>query len=86
MQYHAEGDVASDAQTKSKNDPLSHHVNLSMRPRKAGHSGGMERLGGGGLGRFDFRRGDQTGQVIRHEVQRLFTTVSAAALFSPLHR
>jgi hypothetical protein len=32
MQYHAEGDVASDAQTKSKNDPLSHHVNLSMRP------------------------------------------------------
>lgn len=32
MQHHAEGDVASDAQTKSKNDPLSHHVNLSMRP------------------------------------------------------
>jgi hypothetical protein len=37
MQHHAEGNVASDAQTKSKNDPLSHHVNLNMRPdRKAG--------------------------------------------------
>lgn len=32
MQDDAEGDMTSDAQTKSKNDPLSHHVNLSMRP------------------------------------------------------
>lgn len=37
MQDDAEGDMTSDAQTKSKNDPLAHHVNLSMRPdRKRG--------------------------------------------------
>lgn len=36
MQDDAEGDVASDAQTKGKNDPLSHHVNLSMRPGRKG--------------------------------------------------
>jgi hypothetical protein len=43
-------------------------------------------LGGRGFGRFDFRRGNQTGQVIRHKIQRLFTTVSAAPLFTTLHR
>lgn len=43
MQDDAEGDMTSDAQTKSKNDPLAHHVNLSMRPdRKRGTPGDGE--------------------------------------------
>lgn len=88
MQHDAEGDMAPHAQTQSKNDPLAHHVNqLGMQPdgrkercRKEGE------LSGRGFGRFDFRRGNKAGQVIRHKVQRLFTTVSAAALFATLHR
>jgi hypothetical protein len=33
MQHYAEGDMASDAQTQSKNDPLAHHVRqLSAEP------------------------------------------------------
>lgn len=38
MQDDAEGDMTSDAQTKSKNDPLSHHVNLSMRLDRKQHT------------------------------------------------
>lgn len=87
MQDDAEGDMTSDAQTKSKNDPLAHHVNLSMRPdRKRGTLRRMARLGSGGFGRFNLGRGNETGQVIRHEVQRFFTTVGPAAFFPPLHR
>jgi hypothetical protein len=26
MEHHAKGDMSADAQTKSKNDPLTHHV------------------------------------------------------------
>lgn len=88
MQHDAEGDMAPDAQTQSKNDPLAHHVNqLGMQPDEKERALPKEgELGGRGFGRFDFRRGNQTGQVIRHKVQRLFTTVSAAALFTTLHR
>ena len=33
MQHDAEGDMASDAQTQSKNNPLAHHVNqLGLKP------------------------------------------------------
>jgi hypothetical protein len=33
MQHYAEGYVASDAQTQSKNDPLAHHLKqLSAEP------------------------------------------------------
>jgi hypothetical protein len=33
MQHDAEGDMASDTQTQSKNNPLAHHVNqLGLKP------------------------------------------------------
>lgn len=86
MQHDAEGDMAPDAQTQSKNDPLAHHVNQLGVHRAERTLPKEGELGGRGFGRFDFRRGNQTGQVIRHKVQRLFTTVSAAALFTTLHR
>lgn len=88
MQHDAEGDMASNAQAQRKNDPLAHHVN---QPGK--EPDGRERalpkegeLCGRGFGRLDFRRGDKTREVVRHEVQRLFTTVSAAPFFTTLHR
>lgn len=86
MQHHPEGDVTSDAQTKSKNDPLSHHVNLACDRMEGRSLRKMERLGSGGFGRFNLGRGNQTGQIIGHEIQCFLTTVGPAALFPPLHR
>ena len=88
MEDDSKGNMPPHTQTKCKNDPLTHHVNqLGMKPdRRERGLPREEELGGRCFGRFDFRRGNQTGQVIRHEVQRLFSTIGTAALFTALHR
>src|SRR5690349_13602708 len=42
-------------------------------------------LGGRRFCRLDFRRGDEAGEVVRHEIQRLFPTIGAAAFFASLN-
>lgn len=88
MQHDAQGDMASDAQTESKNYPLPHHVNQpGLKPDEKERTLPKEgELGGRGLGRFNFRCGNQTREVIRHKVQRLFSTVGTTALFTTLNR
>ena len=87
MQHHPEGDMPSNTQTEGKNNPFAHHgCNQAVQERWRWKDGGPATggLGGRRLGRFDFRRSDKTREVICHEVQCLFPTISAATLFASL--
>jgi len=84
VQHHTECDVSANAQTQSKNNPLTHHGSDSGRKGSTFAENGM--LGGRGLGRLNLRRGDQARQVIRHEIQRLFPAIRPAALLTTLDR
>lgn len=64
MENDPQGNMSPHAQAQCKNDPLAHHVNQARY--ETGQEGESalpkeKELGGRRFGRFDFRRGNQTG-------------------------